>query len=334
MLLGWIGFLPMMLFIFAHHMFMHFHALHVLVPSFLYLNVFVVFMFFSLSLSFSLLVTTSKKSVLSKNSIHCGSSSSSFCPNSIRFRDEKAQANFSKKFSNQAIHSERQVILSDFPNTPLPGAISSRGWTSLCEKPSRCHDVFIKEFYSNMHVVNTSVPWFTTVFRCTRIVVTLDFISEILHVPRVDRLDYPSHPYLTSIFKDKLASLFCGNVMLWGGTHNFFTTEFTKGPRFLNMVMTFVLTPRSHYNTITKPRACFLLSLMEGLSIDFPSHMIESFIDCYRDTGTCDELIFSLAITRILTHMHINIPPSPHIYVMGAIRKESIRRSVGQLATK
>ena len=133
-----------------------------------------------------------------------------------------------------------------------------------------------------MHIVDTSVPWFTIVFCGTRIVVTPDFISEILHVPRVDRLDYPSHPHLTSIFKDELASLFCGNAMLWGGTFNFFTTEFTKGPRFLNMVMTFVLTSRSHYNTITKPHACFLLSLIEGLSIDFPSHMIESFINCYH----------------------------------------------------
>ena len=57
--------------------------------------------------------------------------------------------------------------------------------------------------------------------------------------------------------------------MLWGGTLNFSITEFTKGLGILNMVMTFVLIPQSHYNTITKPRAHFLLSLMEGLSIDF-----------------------------------------------------------------
>ena len=65
------------------------------------------------------------------------------------------------------------------------------------------------------------------------------------------------------------------------------------------MVMTFVFTPRSHYNTITKPRARFLLSLLENLSIDFPSHMIVSMIDIYRDTATCDKLIFSSAITRV-----------------------------------
>ena len=67
--------------------------------------------------------------------------------------------------------------------------------------------------------------------------------------------------------------------MLWGGTLNFSITEFAKGPRILNMMMTFVLTPRSHYNTIIEPHACFLLSLMEDLFIDFSSHMIVFMID-------------------------------------------------------
>ena len=66
---------------------------------------------------------------------------------------------------------------------------------------------------------------------------------------------------------------------------------------------------------------------MKCLSIDFPSHMIESIIDCYRDTATHDKLIFPSAITRILTHMHVTIPPFPLFYVMGAISKEFIRRS-------
>ena len=90
------------------------------------------------------------------------------------------------------------------------------------------------------------------------------------------------------------------------------------------MVMTLVLTPSSHYNTITEPCACFLFSLMEGLSIDFPSHMIESTIDCYSDIAIHDKLIFPSAITHILIHMHITIPPTLHFYVMGAISKEYI----------
>ena len=55
--------------------------------------------------------------------------------------------------------------------------------------------------------------------------------------------------------------------------------------------------------------------------------MIESIIDCYQDTTTRDKLIFPSDITRILTHMHVTIPPSPLFYVMGAISKESIWRS-------
>ena len=172
------------------------------------------------------------------------------------------------------------------------------------------------------------------VFHGTRIVVTLELIFEVLHVLKVDCPDYPSHCHFSSISRDELASLFCEKAMLWGGTLNFSTTEFTKGPRILNMVMAFVLTPQSHCNTIIEPYACFLLSLMEGLSIDFPSHMIESIIDCYWDIATRDKLIFPLAITHILTHLHVTIPSSPLFYVMGAISKEYIWRSATQLAAK
>ena len=84
-------------------------------------------------------------------------------------------------------------------------------------------------------------------------------------------LNYPSHPHLRSISQDELASRFCERPMIWGDTLNFTTHDFAKSPRILNMVMTFVLTPRSHYNTITEPRSCFLYSLLKGLSIEFPS---------------------------------------------------------------
>ena len=128
--------------------------------------------------------------------------------------------------------------------------------------------MFIQEFYSNMHTIDTFVPQFTIIFCGTRIVVTSELISEVLCVLKVDHPDYTNHERLSSISRDELASLFCEKAMLWGGTLNFSTIEFAKGPRILNMVMTFVLTPWSHYNTITKPRAHFILSLMEGLFID------------------------------------------------------------------
>ena len=102
---------------------------------------------------------------------------------------------------------------------------------------------------------------------------------------------------------------------------------FAKGPRFLNMVITFVLHPLSHYNSITEPHTQFLLSLLDHLSIDFPSHFILSIIDVYRDSMTCDKLIFPLAIMRILRHFSIPFPLSNHFSVMGAIDAATIKRS-------
>ena len=57
-------------------------------------------------------------------------------------------------------------------------------------------------------------------------------------------------------------------------------------------------------------------------------------MDCYQDSVTRDKLIFPSAITHILTHMHVTIPPSPLFHVMGVISKETIQKSVAQLAAK
>ena len=72
--------------------------------------------------------------------------------------------------------------------------------------------------------------------------------------------------------RDELMSAFCECSTAWG--EHLFTPcrPFAKGPRFMNMVMTFVLHPLSHYNSIIESHARFLLSLLEHLTIDFPSH--------------------------------------------------------------
>ena len=98
--------------------------------------------------------------------------------------------------------------------------------------------------------------------------------------------------------------------------------------------MTFVLTPLSHYKSITEPRARFLLSLLEDLTIDFPSHFIISFIDVYQDMATRDKLNFPSAITRILHHFSILIPDSPYYTIMGAINIAFVRWSKAQLRSK
>ena len=78
------------------------------------------------------------------------------------------------------------------------------------------------------------------------------------------------------------------------------------------MVMIFILHPLSHYNIIIEPRARFLLSLLEDISIDFPSHFILSLIDVFRNTVICDKLIFPSTIMWLLRHFSVSYPESPH----------------------
>ena len=96
------------------------------------------------------------------------------------------------------------------------------------------------------------------------------------------------------------------------------------------MVMTFVLHPLSHYNSITKHRARFLLSLIKGFTIDFPSHFIFSIIDVYKDTATRDKLIFPSAITRLLHHFDDHFPSSDPFPVMDAIDAGTVKCSEAQ----
>ena len=76
--------------------------------------------------------------------------------------------------------------------------------------------MIIEEFYSNIHGFDYSVPHFITCVRGTRIVVTLDLISEVLHVLRVEFADYPGCDCLRTVSKDKLMSLFCETPSSWG----------------------------------------------------------------------------------------------------------------------
>ena len=187
--------------------------------------------------------------------------------------------------------------------------------------------MFIQEFYSNIHDINTSVPRFATTFRGTRIVVTPDLISEVLHVLWVVHPNYPSCERLRTVSRDELLSHFCETPSIQGGKQNTPCSGFAKGPRYLNMVVIFTLTPLSHYNSITEPRAPFLLSLLDYLSIHFPFHFITSILDVYQDIATRDKLIFSSAIKRILRHFSILTLDSPYFTIIGAISAGSIRRS-------
>ena len=146
--------------------------------------------------------------------------------------------------------------------------------------------------------------------------------------------NYPGCERLRTVSRDKLLSHFCETPSTWGGKLNTPSSGFAKGSRFLNMVMTFTFTPLSHYNSITEPCARFLLSLMEDLSIDFPSYFVTSILDVYLDTATHNKLIFPLAIMQILQCFSIPIHSSPFFTTIGAISASFVRRSETQLQPK
>ena len=102
----------------------------------------------------------------------------------------------------------------------------------------------------------------------------------------------------------------------------------------MNMMMTFVLHPLSHYNSITEPRARFLLSLLEHLTIDFPFHFIFSIIDVHWDSASRDKFIFPSAIMRILCHFSVPFPSFDHFSIMCAIDYATIKRSEAQFRSR
>ena len=84
------------------------------------------------------------KSTPARNPFRSGAfSSSDPSPSNIRFRDDDAFKAFSENFSSRGIHSERQVVLSDFADIDLPSVIHNKGWESLCDIPVTCPLVLI-----------------------------------------------------------------------------------------------------------------------------------------------------------------------------------------------
>ena len=127
--------------------------------------------------------------------------------------------------------------------------------------------------------------------------------------------------------KNELKSAFCECPFDWGERQFTYCSDFAKSPQFFNMVMTFVSHPLSHYNSITKSRARFLLSLLEHLTIDFPSQFILSILDVYRDSASRDKLIFPSTIIRILHHFSVPFPASNHFTFMCAIDYAIVKHS-------
>ena len=157
------------------------------------------------------------KSTSSRNPLCSEASTSSEpTPSHVWFHDEKAKSDFFENFSRRGIHSECQVILSDFSDTDLPTIIHSREWESLCDVPVTYSSVLIQEFYSNMHRFDLLVPLFITRVRGMRIVVTSELVSDVLYVLRVEHLDYLGCKRLKTVSKDEMISAFYEHPSDWG----------------------------------------------------------------------------------------------------------------------
>ena len=183
-----------------------------------------------------------------------------------------------------------------------------------------------------MHGIDRSVPFFFTGVQSTRIPVTAQLVADVLRVPKIEFPDYPSFKRLRTMSKDELVAAFCKRPSNWGECQFTPCRPFVEGPKFINMVMTFVLHPLSHYNSITEPRTQFLLSLLEHLTIDFPSNFILSIIDVHLDSVSRDKLIFPFAITRILRHFSVHFPLSNYFTFMCAIDAATVKCSKAQFS--
>ena len=85
-----------------------------------------------------------------------------------------------------------------------------------------------------MHGIDSSIPFFHTGIRGTRIVVTPKLVFDLLRVPRVKHLDYLGYERLRTVSKDEMISAFCERPADWGDRQFTPCKAFAKGPRFMN----------------------------------------------------------------------------------------------------
>ena len=67
-----------------------------------------------------------------------------------------------------------------------------------------------------MHGFDFSVSLFSTRVQDTRIVVILQLVADVLHVPRVEHPDYLSCERLWTVSKDEMISAFYERPADWG----------------------------------------------------------------------------------------------------------------------
>ena len=67
-----------------------------------------------------------------------------------------------------------------------------------------------------MDGLDSSIPLFHTHVRGTRIVVTLQLVTNVLHVPRVEHPNYLGCKSLRTVSKDEMISALCKHPSNWG----------------------------------------------------------------------------------------------------------------------
>ena len=94
-----------------------------------------------------------------------------------------------------------------------------------------------------MHGFDYSIPIFVTCIQGMCIMVTPNIVSDGLRVPRVEHPDYLGCERLRIVSKDEMISAFYERPADWGDRQFTPCKAFAKGPRFMNMVMTFCFAP-------------------------------------------------------------------------------------------
>ena len=67
-----------------------------------------------------------------------------------------------------------------------------------------------------MSGIDCLVPLFFTRVRGTPIPVTPQPVADMIRVPRIEFLDYPSYERLRTVSRDELMSAFCERLTAWG----------------------------------------------------------------------------------------------------------------------
>ena len=187
---------------------------------------------------------------------------------------------FQRTSINEAFIRNAKSFCRTLPTPTFPLSFTVGDGSHYVTSQSHVLSCLSRSFTPTCTGIDRSVTLFFTRVRGMHIPLTPQLVADVLRVPRIEFPNYPSCKRLRTVSGDELMSAFCEHPTAWG-EHLFIPYRpFAKGPRFMNMVMTFILHPLSHYNFITKPRARFLLSLLEYLIIDFSSHFISFHHRC------------------------------------------------------